>query len=141
MTAPLAPLTWAVCHELGMTAAQAAAARGRAVTSARSWAYANAKLWRCEPCPPRVALEDLPPIDPAEVRAIDCLHLWASVLAGEWLAAFSDPQSAIGLRDLRAARAWFGGKDFRIVCSLAGFDADAVFERFQARLGSAAVAA
>ncbi len=61
-------------------------------------------------------------------------HLWRAVLGHAINDALSDPISAEMHKAKRAARAWLdrGGKDFRLVCTYAGLDPDAVHDRWMA---------
>ena len=92
------------------------------------------------PKPPRVAVADAVSFNDAREmageQAARTRELWASVL----LTAFNDaagpvdPDTVTSQRraDQRAARRWLdhGGRDFRLVCSLAGVDPDAVRENW-----------
>lgn len=54
--------------------------------------------------------------------------LWRAVLAQAVADAYYEGESISGLDGRDLAREWFrfGGRDFRLVCDLAGFDPDAV---------------
>lgn len=106
----------------------------------------------------------LPPPDDADIDPMGCRRLWSAVLWHEWNTLFAvarefprkpsrerhvvdarhrqhlDQQEASVARarayERDKARRWFGTEDFRIVCALAGVDADFVMMRFRAALAA-----
>lgn len=118
-----------------MTLRQAAAAMGYASDCvARAWALDHNVTWAVDPArsAPRVADADLPPLLADQpLLARDCKALWVAVLAEQWRAAFYPYEGVDGPRLRRDAAAWFGTRDFHMVCALAGFDGPAVHERFR----------
>lgn len=78
-------------------------------------------------------------------EAAACRRLWADVLRralGDICREVISNPTIRPRRDggLTAGLAWIGGKEFRIVATLAGFDPAAIFERVRPMLGSAETA-
>lgn len=76
----------------------------------------------------------------AHVDAAACRKLWVAVLAEMWNVALFDGLGAIpaGVGEVAAADRWFGSRDFRMVCALAGLDDDKVLEAYRsAKTGDA----
>ncbi|UFS65295.1 NUMOD4 motif-containing HNH endonuclease [Paracoccus denitrificans] len=74
------------------------------------------------------------------VDAAACRKLWVAVLAEMWNVALFDGLGAIpaGVGEVAAADRWFGSRDFRMVCALAGLDDDKVLEAYRsAKTGDA----
>ncbi|PHS21762.1 MAG: hypothetical protein COA84_15215 [Robiginitomaculum sp.] len=74
------------------------------------------------------------------ISTSSCKKLWAAVLLAQWDLVFksSKKKSHFALRfptgDVMAARRWFGGRNFSIVCDLAGVDPEYVLDRFEEKL-------
>lgn len=64
----------------------------------------------------------------------DCRELWCAVMTEAWRQAFY-PHLHEGPRDVAAARRWFGGQDFRIICGLLDVDPEDVMSAFRRALG------
>ncbi len=76
----------------------------------------------------------------AHVDASACSKLWLAVLAEMWNVALFDGLSAVrpGVGEVAAADRWFGSRDFRMVCALAGLDAEKVLAAYtEAKTGDA----
>lgn len=130
---------FAVLHAQGLTLWQASRALGlTGGSSAQGWAARTGNVWpkskHWGPRAPKVDLADLPLVEP---DAGDCRDLWCAVLRLQWDAIFDPLQHNEAPQWMTQARAWFGGRDFKMVCALAGLDAGAVMDRFRARGGAA----
>ncbi len=74
------------------------------------------------------------------VDAAACRKLWVAVLAEMWNVALFDGLGAIpaGVGEVAAADRWFGSRDFRMVCGLAGLDDEKVLGAYRsAKTGDA----
>lgn len=77
---------------------------------------------------------------------VACQKLFSKLLLEMWNEVFPeqkndesdiDYQERLGIQIRRShAAGWFGTKDFYIVCSLAGFEPDAVMHRFRTRVAA-----
>ncbi|RDW14414.1 hypothetical protein DIE28_02605 [Paracoccus thiocyanatus] len=67
------------------------------------------------------------------VDATACRKLWIAVLAEMWNVALFDGLGAIpaGVGEVAAADRWFGTRDFRAVCALAGLDDEKVLDAYR----------
>jgi hypothetical protein len=86
--------------------------------------------------------KDLPPIDDSHVDPAGCANLWRAVLMEHLALALTvgafNGQTGYSNPHLQAqARAWFGTRDFHMVCALAGFDGDFILRGYRARLAEA----
>lgn len=64
----------------------------------------------------------MPPLDPATDICPDaCRRLWAAVMGEAWRQAFH-PNCLEYPAHVAAARRWFGGRDFCMVCALLEID-------------------
>lgn len=134
--------SWEECHAAGMTAIEAAQARGCNKWNAYKWASDNGVSWvKITPDYSNRAKTSAPPLDaPLSEPDVDaCRKLWIEVLADQWSAAF--PEFRVNTRYAVTehhidydARAWFGTRDCATVCALAGLDSEAVMDRFYAMI-------
>ena len=66
-----------------------------------------------------------------------CRNLWVAMLDEQRKLAFiAAPNSYARGVDIRAARAWFGTRDYYCVCALAGIDAEYLLAGFRRRLST-----
>ncbi len=71
-----------------------------------------------------------------------CKSLWAAVLAEQFrLATLPRPSYIDTALDIHKARKWFGTRDFRMTCALAGLDGDWVLMGFQRHMTAMRVVA
>lgn len=70
-------------------------------------------------------------IDPAA-----CRLLWCAILKEQWDIVFCG-RSTDSKNQRQSAMTWFGGRDFQMVCSLAGMDPKSVFEAYHRHLAGA----
>jgi hypothetical protein len=119
---------WRELHAQGLTAVQAAAARGASVESAYQWAGRNGVLWARRPAEVVVELPALPPIgDPRDLDVTACRKLWQSVLIEQARALGYSQRcerhvTPARRREAEAVKRWFDGRDGAEVCDLAGVD-------------------
>ncbi|MGR3452899.1 hypothetical protein [Pseudooceanicola sp.] len=75
-------------------------------------------------------------IEEPEIDASACRCLWLNVLLYQWhlslggTPAFNRGRPEARAAEERAARAWFGTRDFAMVCALAGLEPRAVWDRW-----------
>ena len=63
-----------------------------------------------------------------------CRALWCAVISELWMVATA-PRAADRPHEIRAARRWFGSRDFYAVCALAGVDGAWVLQGFRSAAG------
>ena len=128
-SAPLPDL--ADLHAQGLTMAQAMKVRRCSAHAAWKWADDHGVSW--------ASPDDVVPLMADAGGEIDpraCRTLWAAVLMNEWACVFTPRAVMDDQHDRARAQKWFGGKDFQMVCALAGADSDFIMRRFREALAA-----
>lgn len=77
----------------------------------------------------------------ADMDVPSCVALWRSVLRAQldlvFAPQYQDTRKDRGRMERRAALAWFGTRDFRMVCDLALLEAESVMDEFRRRMAEA----
>ena len=115
-----------VLHAQGMTMAQAMKARRCSAHAAWKWAQDRGLSWASPDFAVPANIEAETDVDP---RA--CRTLWAAVLMNEWACVFTPRAIMDDEHDRARAKKWFGGKDFQMVCTLAGVEPEFIMRRFK----------
>ena len=128
------------CHDAGMTANEAARARGVTVESARYWADRRGLSWRFEGQARKLALpvgmDELPPLSECDLDPVACREKWASVLRDQWFDVFGDLIRDDSVSRKREAEAWLGTRECATVCALVGLEFDYIMREYRATMAN-----